>query len=86
MRVKKRTICGGVCGAVFLGLLLFSLTGLESVIDGVILEGVVLAPETAETWGNNPGSTGTVTLRNFTFFNLTNPRAFLYRGQTPVFH
>jgi hypothetical protein len=57
MALKKRTICGGICTALFLALLLFTLTGLDSLIDGVILDGVVLAPDTVDTWGNNPGST-----------------------------
>jgi hypothetical protein len=44
MAIKKRVICGSVCIALFLGLFLFTLIGLESVIDSVVLDGVVLAP------------------------------------------
>lgn len=86
MAILKRNICGLICTFLFTALLLFTLIGLDSLIDSVILEGVVLAPETADTWGNNPGSTNTLTLRNFTFYNLTNPKEFLYRNQKPVFH
>jgi hypothetical protein len=47
MAIKKRVICGAAFVALFTGLLLFSLLGLPSIIDGVILDGVILAPETA---------------------------------------
>jgi hypothetical protein len=83
--MRKRVVCGSVCLAIFLALGIFTLVGLDSLIDGVVLDGVVLAPETYDLWGANPGSSGTVTLRNFTFFNFTNPRGFLYRYETPVF-
>jgi hypothetical protein len=85
MACKKRLICSALCLSFFTGLLLFTLVGLESVIDSVILDGVVLAPENIELWGQNPGKTKTTLLRNFTFFNLSNPREFLYRAQKPVF-
>lgn len=45
-----------------------------------------MTPENVDTWGQNPGSTKTVTFRNFTFYNFTNPRGFLYRGQKPKLH
>lgn len=82
---KCHKICGTVAVLLFTALLLFTLVGLQSVIEGVILDGVVLAPETVATWGQNPGSTGTLTLRNFTFYTLQNARGFLYRGQKPRF-
>lgn len=82
---KCHKICGTVAVLLFTGLLLFTLVGLQSVIEGVILDGVVLAPDTVATWGQNPGSTGTLTLRNFTFYTLQNAREFLYRGQKPRF-
>jgi hypothetical protein len=42
--MQKRTIFGAVCATFFLALTLFAIFGLESVINGVILDGVVLAP------------------------------------------
>jgi hypothetical protein len=84
--MKKRVICGSVCALIFLGLGLFALFGLESVLNDVILDGVVLDPNTYDVWGAVPGSTDTVTLRRFTMFNFTNPRGFLYRGEKPRFH
>jgi len=78
--MKKRIVCGSICIAVLLALGIFTLVGLNSVINNVILDGVVLAPETYNLWGANPGSSNTLTLRNFTFYNFTNPRGYLYRG------
>lgn len=71
---KWQKVCGTISLLLFTSLLLFSLIGLESLIDQVILDGAVLDPNTMETWSQNPGSTGTLTLRNFTFYNLINPR------------
>ena len=78
-------ICAVISAAAFLSLLLFTLLGLQTVIEGVILDGVVLAPDTSDVWSQNPGATNTLTLRNFTFYNLTNPREFLYKGAKPRF-
>lgn len=82
---KWHKICGTVSILLFTALLLFTLVGLQSVIERVILDGVVLAPETVATWGQNPGSTDTLSLRNFTFYTLQNAREFLYRGKKPRF-
>ena len=82
---KWHKVCGATSLLLFTALLLFALLGLQAVIEGVILDGVVLAPETVATWGQNPGSTGTLTLRNFTFYTLQNAREFLYRGKRPRF-
>ncbi len=78
--MQKRVVCSTVCLLLFLGLAIFTLVGLNPLIDSVILDGVVLAPETYDLWGANPGSSEIATVRNFTFFNFTNPRGFLYRG------
>jgi len=78
--MKKKEICGSICACIFLGLGLFSLIGLPSIVDDAILDGVVLDPNTYDVWGANPGSTNTITVRNFTFFNITNARGFLYRN------
>lgn len=75
---KKRFICAAFFITVFIVLLMFSLIGLEDLIHQVILEGVVLAPETQDLWGASPGSSNTATIRNYTFYNLTNPRKFIY--------
>ncbi len=79
-------ICAIISTAAFLSLLLFTLFGLQSLIEGAILDGAVLAPSTAATWSQNPGSTDTLTLRNFTFYNFTNPREILYKGAKPKFN
>jgi hypothetical protein len=84
--MKKKQICGITVAIVFLAIGLFSLFGLPSIVDNAILDGVVLDPNTYDVWGANPGSTNTLTLRNFTFFNITNPRGFLYRNEKPRFH
>lgn len=42
--------------------------------------------ETYNLWGVIPGDTETFTLRNFTVFNFTNPKDFIYKMQgTPNF-
>lgn len=38
-----------------------------------------------DTWGENPGKLDQLIMRNFTFYNLTNPRGFLYRNEKPIF-
>jgi len=42
--MKKRLICGSICIGIFVALGIFTLVGLNSLIDSVILDGVVLAP------------------------------------------
>lgn len=83
--MRKRVVCGGVCLFIFIGIGIFTLVGLDSLINQAILDGVILDPANYELWGQNPGSSGVLTLRNFTFFNFTNPRGYLYRGEAPVF-
>lgn len=78
--MNRKQICSSVCAVVFLALGLFSFFGLAPIVDSAILDGVVLDPKTMNIWGANPGSTNTLTLRDFTFFNFTNPRGFLYRN------
>jgi len=78
--MQKRVLCGGVCALVLLVLGMFAAIGLQGVVDGVILDGVVLAPENSDLWGQNPGKSNVTTIRNFTFFNFTNPRGYLYRS------
>ena len=84
--MKKRIVCGSICLAIFLALFIFTLVGLNSLIDSVVLDGVILAPETYDLWGANPGSSNALTVRNFTFYNFTNPRGYLYRGEIPKFN
>ena len=83
--MRKRQVFGLSCGVFWFGFGIFILFGLSSIINEVILEGVVLDPATFDVWGENPGQTGTVTLRNFTFYNFTNPREYLYHNATPKF-
>jgi hypothetical protein len=70
---------------VLLALGMFAVLGLQSLVDSQILDGVVLAPENSDLWGQNPGKSNVSTIRNFTFYNLTNPRGYLYRGERPLF-
>lgn len=83
--MRKRVVCGSACAVIFLGVALFTIIGLDSLIDSVILDGVVLAPETYDTWGASPGQANIPTIRNFTMYNFTNPRGYLYRGELPKF-
>ena len=78
--MHKRLVLGGACIVIFAALTLFSLIGLESVLDDVILDSIVMTPDNIPLWGQNPGDVGILTIRNFTFFNLTNPRGYIYRG------
>lgn len=84
--MKKRIICGSIWTFLFLALGLFTLLGLDSVINESILERVVLNPETVDMWGAVPGSTNTLNLRSFAMFNFTNPTGFLYRNEKPQFN
>lgn len=78
--MQKKVICGGVCTIVLLILGLYAALGMQSLVDSTILDNVKLAPENSDLWGQNPGKTNISTIRNFTFFNFTNPRGYLYRG------
>ena len=42
--MQKRVVCGGVCAGLLLALGLFAVLGMQSLVDGVILDGVVLSP------------------------------------------
>ena len=52
----------------------------------MVVDNVKLGPDTYNLWGANPGDTGVTTVRNFTFYNMTNPRGFIYKGELPRFH
>jgi hypothetical protein len=54
-----------------------------SLLRSTIQEMIKMAPDTYEFWGQSPGGTKTITQRNFTFFNFTNPRGFLYHDEKP---
>ena len=43
--MKKIEICGLVCFGIFTGILLFSLLGLEKVINNGLLDQIVLSPD-----------------------------------------
>jgi hypothetical protein len=83
--MKKRVISGSICTVIFLALSIFAIFGLQSVVDSAILDGVKLTPDTYDLWGENPGSSNITTSRNFTFYNFTNPRDYLYRNKLPKF-
>jgi hypothetical protein len=83
--MKKRVISGSICTVFFLALSIFAIFGLQSVVDSAILDGVKLTPDTYDLWGENPGSSNITTSRNFTFYNFTNPRDYLYRNKLPKF-
>lgn len=65
---------------ILFGLALFAIFGMQGIVDHVVVDSVKLDPDTADLWGANPGGTGVVTVRNFTFYNMTNPRGYLYKG------
>ena len=49
--MQKRVLCGGICALVLLGLGMFAVLGLQSMVDSQILDSVVLAPENSDLWG-----------------------------------
>ena len=78
--MKKRYIFGSLCVVALTAALMFSLLAIPKLVEELVLKSVVLDPEKIETWGQNPGRSNTLTLRNFTFYNFTNPRKYVYRN------
>lgn len=54
--------------------IILSTTTLPAVLKSSIADELKMGPDTYEYWGQSPGMTKSVTRRNFTFFNFTNPR------------
>ncbi len=71
---KKSVILASVCGFIALMLSVFGLFILDPILKDFIASNIIMTPETYNLWGANPGATNTITIRNFTFYNLTNPR------------
>lgn len=71
--------------SLFASLTLFTLFGFDDVLREFIKSNVVMSPDTYDLWGANPGSSNTITVRNYTFYNFTNPRGYMYRGEMPRF-
>ena len=86
MPIKKRYLTGIFAIVILAALDIFMFVGLDNIVNEVVLQKVWLDPEKVEMWGQNPGHSKTVTLRNYTFYNFTNPREFLYHNATPRFH
>lgn len=87
-KYRKHKICIGVsvcCTVVWLGIAIGFPFLLASLIDSQAKSGIVMTPDNENLWAHIPGGTNTITYRNFTFFNFTNPREFLYQGQKPLF-
>lgn len=71
-----------------LGLLLLvvGLAAWEGIVRGLAADNIKMGNETYDIWGEMPGTTETITIRNFTMYNFTNPHQFLYQQAKPVFH
>lgn len=65
--------------------IILSTITIPAFLKATVAEELKMAPDTYEYWGQSPGKADSVTNRNFTFFNFTNPREFLYQNATPVF-
>ena len=83
--MKKRYITAITTLVLLSTLLLYSLIWLPATIDHLILSRVWLDPSKVQQWGQNPGTSNTVTIRNYTFFNFTNPKEHYLLGHTPIF-
>ena len=44
-----------------------------------------MTKQTQNLWAHIPGDTETLVMRNYTFFNFTNPKETLYKNAKPVF-
>ena len=83
---KIKCIAPLVCIGLSIFILIFATLILPSIIKSTIHEELKMSSDTYEYWGQFPGKTRTVTVRNFTFYNFTNPRQFLYQNAIPKFH
>ena len=84
--MRKRYLCGVVGIIIFIALGIFALVGVSKIVDDIVLDSVWMDPDKVESWGQNPGRSNTITIRNYTFFNMTNPHGYLYHNQTPKFN
>lgn len=75
----------GACTIIFVILASISALILGKLINSEARKGVVMTSDTEDLWAHIPGATKTFTVRNFTFFNFTNPKEVLYRKAKPVF-
>ena len=79
MKITKKYACGIAIIVFFVAFAIFSLAGMPAIVDKIVLKSVWLDPDKVDSWGQNPGRSQTVTMRNYTFFNMTNPHRFLYQ-------
>lgn len=77
-------LCGS-CTVLFVVLACISALVLGKIITAQAKAGVVMTASTEGLWAHVPGETETVIIREYTFFNFTNPKEFLYKGARPVF-
>lgn len=77
-------VCG-ICTLIFIVLSSISAVVLGALINGQAKDGVVLTSGTENLWAHIPGDTDTLVLRNYTFFDLENPKEVLYRNAKPSF-
>lgn len=83
---KLKFIVPPICMIIAVVFIVISTITLPTVLKESINDELKMAPDTYEFWGQSPGQTKSVTKRNFTFFNFTNPREFLYQNKTPIFN
>jgi len=83
---KSCTVTSGCCTLVFLLFGIYGAGVLHSLIKQQAAEGAAMTPSTFDMWGLVPGSTGAFVIRNYSFYNWTNPREVIYFGKKPVFY
>ena len=84
-KIRLLNCCFGtsfVLGLIFIFMGLFILDGL---IQNMAQDSIKMVNDTYEIWGEVPGKTDTLTIRNCTLFNLVNPDGFIYRQERPIF-
>lgn len=77
-------VCG-ICTLIFIIFASISAVILGSLINSEAKKGIVMTNENENLWAHIPGDTQTDIIRNYTFFNFTNPKEVLYRNAKPVF-
>jgi hypothetical protein len=88
-KTKRRYTILQVCSGIGLLIALVVAFALPPLIQKAIVdlakEKVIMTSENEGQWAHFPGDTGTIIIRNFTFFKFENEDGFLFRNEKPVF-
>lgn len=57
----------------------------SAILNHAVSSQVTMTPSNYEIWGQIPGKTNSLVLRNYTFFNFSNPWEVFFNNATPVF-